>query len=86
MLTQDKQVDFVQEDGSVVKNIISDSGEGGDANLHMTYAFEMDFPAIQEGTKEAEAQLAKMKGTARMAVEKSIETIRAMVGDGRIAK
>jgi hypothetical protein len=79
-------VDFVQEDGSVVKNIVSDNGAGGDENLHMTYAFEMDFPQIEDGSKEAEAQLSKMKGTARMAVEKSIDTIRAMVGDGRIAK
>jgi hypothetical protein len=55
-------VDFQQEDGSVVKNIISDSGEGGAENLHMTYAFEMDFPQFEEGSEGAEKQLCKMKG------------------------
>jgi hypothetical protein len=75
----------VQEDGSVIKNIVSDSGEGGKENLHLSYAFEMDFPKLEEGSKEAEEQLKKSKGTARMAVDKSIETIRQMVIDGRIA-
>ncbi|KAH5053924.1 hypothetical protein HBH96_145940 [Parastagonospora nodorum] len=74
-------VDFEQEDGSVVKNVISD---GADGALYMTYAFEFRFPDLREGSAEAEAQREKLKGTSKMAVEKSIETIRQMVLDGRI--
>ncbi|OAK96007.1 DUF1857-domain-containing protein [Phaeosphaeriaceae sp. SRC1lsM3a] len=77
-------VDFIQEDGTTVKNIISASGPGGDENLHMTYVFEFDFPQLEEGSEAANAQLEKVQGNARMAVEKSIETIREMVLDGRI--
>jgi hypothetical protein len=49
-----------------------------------TYAFEFNFPNVEEGSKEAEEQMKKLKGTSKMAVEKSIETIRQMVVDGRI--
>lgn len=46
-------VDFEQEDGSVIRNIISDGGEGEGA-VYLTFAFEMRFPELQEGGKEAE--------------------------------
>jgi hypothetical protein len=46
----------------VVKNIVSD-GPSGEANdLHMTYAFEFNFPHIEEGSDEAKEQLKKLKG------------------------
>jgi hypothetical protein len=77
-------VDFQQEDGSIVKNIISDGASGEAKDLHMTYAFEFNFPNVEEGSEEAEEQMKKLKGTSKMAVEKSIETIRHMVIDGRI--
>ena len=54
------QVDFEQEDGSHVRNIIAD-GAGGDEDLYMTYAFEFRFPHLQEGSPEAEEQLQKVK-------------------------
>ena len=55
-------VDFVQEDGTTVRNIISESGEGGDANLYMTYVFEFDFPHLEDGSEGAKAQYLKVKG------------------------
>jgi hypothetical protein len=55
-------VDFTQEDGTVIKNIISDSGDGGDENLHMTYVFEVDFPHIKAGSEEEKEQVKKLKG------------------------
>ncbi|KAH7085100.1 hypothetical protein BKA63DRAFT_559750 [Paraphoma chrysanthemicola] len=77
-------VDFVQEDGSVIKNIVSDGPGGGVEDLQMTYAFEFNLPKIEEGSAEASAELKRLKGMSKMAVEKSIDTIRQMVIDGRI--
>jgi hypothetical protein len=79
-----KQVDFIQENNTVIKNIISAGPSLQDDDLHMTYAFELDYPGLEEGSVEAEAEAEKMTGMAKMAVEKSIQTIRAMVVDGRI--
>lgn len=59
----------MQEDGTVIKNIISDSGDGGDENLHMTYVFEFDFPGIEEGSEEEKVQLGKMKGVSVVSEE-----------------
>ena len=56
-----KQVDFEQEDGSHVRNIVSDGPSGDLDDLHMTYAFEFRFPHIQDGSPEAEEQLQKLK-------------------------
>ncbi|KAJ4365306.1 hypothetical protein N0V83_008926 [Neocucurbitaria cava] len=77
-------VDFQQEDGSHVRNIISDGSSGDLDDLHMTYAFEFRFPKIEEGSKEADEQLKKLKETSKKAVESSIDAIRQMVIDGRI--
>jgi hypothetical protein len=66
MLTAHPKVDFQQEDGSVVKNIISDGASGEDKDLYMTYAFEFNFPGMEEGSKEAEEQMKKLKGVSHM--------------------
>lgn len=78
------KVDFHQEDGTTIKNIISAGSSLEDGDLHMTYAFELSYPGLEEGSKGLEEQVTKMRGMSKVAVEKSIETIRAMVGDGRI--
>ncbi|KAF1850002.1 DUF1857-domain-containing protein [Cucurbitaria berberidis CBS 394.84] len=77
-------VDFEQEDGSHVRNLISNGSSGGLDDLHMTYAFEFIFPHIQEGSPEAEKELQKVKSLSKQAVESSIDAIRQMVIDGRI--
>lgn len=50
----------------------------------MTYMFEFNLPHVQEGSEEKEKEVKKLKGMAKMAVEKSIETIRGMVKEGKI--
>lgn len=77
-------VEFKQEDGSIIRNLISDGPGGTVEDLHMTYMFEWIFPKLEEGSVEAEEQLKKSKAMAKMAVDGSINTIREMVKDGRI--
>lgn len=50
----------------------------------MTYMFEFSLPSVQHGSEEMQKEVTRLKGMAKMAVDKSIETIRAMVKDGRI--
>jgi hypothetical protein len=65
VLTRAK-VDFKQEDGTVIRNIISDSGDADVKNLHMTYVFELNYPHIAEGTEEEAQEVKKMKGVSRL--------------------
>ncbi|KAJ2903518.1 hypothetical protein MKZ38_009740 [Zalerion maritima] len=49
-------VDFVQRDGSTVKNVLSDgapSEEGGESTLWMTYVFEWRHDGVAEGGEQA---------------------------------
>ncbi len=61
-------------------------GAGGADDLYMTYMFEFSLPDIKEGSEELEKERQRLKAMAKMAVEKSIETIREMVKDGRIGE
>ena len=56
------KVDFHQEDGTLIKNIISNGPSMDDGDLHMTYCFEFDWPHIEEGSAEAEKEVEKMTG------------------------
>jgi hypothetical protein len=76
-------VDFEQEDGTHVRNVISDGSDGG---LYMTYMFEFKMDHLEEGSEKAESERLRLKGMAKGAVESSIEAIREMVRDGRIKK
>jgi hypothetical protein len=76
-------VDFEQEDGTHIRNVISE-GAGGEADLYMTYMFEFALPHIEEGSEDAEKEEKRLKGMAKGAVESSIDAIREMVKDGRI--
>jgi hypothetical protein len=51
------QVDFEQESGAHIRNVISES----DAGLNMTYMFEIRQPDVQEG-EAAEKELSRFKG------------------------
>ncbi|KAF2625312.1 DUF1857-domain-containing protein [Macroventuria anomochaeta] len=77
-------VDFEQEDGTHIRNVVSDGPSGEESDLQISYMFEINLPHIQDGTEEKEKEVKKLKGMAKMAVEKSIDTIREMVKDGRI--
>ena len=78
------QVDFNQENGSTISNVISDGPSGTDADLHMTYVFEWLNPEIDEDSTEVTELRARYKGMAKMGVDKSIESIRRMVKEGII--
>ncbi|CBX91847.1 hypothetical protein LEMA_P045530.1 [Plenodomus lingam JN3] len=77
-------IDFEQQDGSHIRNIISTGSSGSPTDLYMTYTFEFKFPDLQRGSDEAHRQLGKLKEMAQKAVDMSIDAIRAMVLDGRI--
>ncbi|KAH6639353.1 hypothetical protein C7974DRAFT_388308 [Boeremia exigua] len=77
-------VDFEQEDGTHIRNVVSDGPSGEETDLHMTYMFEFSLPEVKAGSEEQEKEVKRLKGMAKMAVEKSIDTIREMVRDGRI--
>ncbi|KAK4164612.1 hypothetical protein QBC43DRAFT_45582 [Cladorrhinum sp. PSN259] len=69
------RVHFLQEDGTKIGNYVS---EGQDGGLWMTYMFEW---RVGEGEEKVEG---RFKETAKMAVEKSIETIRNLVREGKL--
>ncbi|KAL1836852.1 hypothetical protein VTJ49DRAFT_4585 [Mycothermus thermophilus] len=69
------RVDFEQEDGTRIGNYVSEGPEG---ELYMTYVFEWRVPGVKVGSEEAKALEARYRKTARMAVEGSINTIRAI--------
>jgi hypothetical protein len=80
------QIDFHQPNGSTITNTISEGPKGAaEGDLLMTYTFEWYHPEIdaKDTAKVAEQREAHMK-TAVMAVEKSIESIRRMVVEGKI--
>ncbi|KIV77983.1 hypothetical protein PV11_09754 [Exophiala sideris] len=75
------KVEFHQPNGSTVQNVVSEDAEG---NLFMTYTFEWLHPELEGDEAGLAAAKDKEFNVAKMAVNKSIETIREMVKDGRI--
>jgi hypothetical protein len=78
------QVDFYQEDRSVISNIISDGPGGTDKDLYMTYVFEWLRPKVEAGSEKEKELRAEYEKMAKMAVESSIGSIRRMVVAGEI--
>ncbi|KAK7932189.1 hypothetical protein PG985_002901 [Apiospora marii] len=74
------RVDFRQEDGSTISNVVSRDPRG---ELVMTYVFEWRHPGVEE-EMEVEGLRESHWKTAKMAVEGSINTIRRLVKDGEI--
>ncbi|KAF2677240.1 DUF1857-domain-containing protein [Lentithecium fluviatile CBS 122367] len=81
---EDCWVDFQQDDGTHIRNIVSDGPSGDESDLHMTYMFEFRFPHIEANSAEAEKEKTRLKAMSKKAVESSIDVIREMVKDGRI--
>ncbi|KAH7009872.1 hypothetical protein EDB80DRAFT_892003 [Ilyonectria destructans] len=75
------RVDFHQEDGSNVANIVS---KGPDGELLMTYSFGWRHPDIAEGSEEAKKIEENYWKMSKIAVEGSINTIRRLVTEGEI--
>ncbi|KAF7547044.1 hypothetical protein G7Z17_g8004 [Cylindrodendrum hubeiense] len=75
------RVDFHQEDGSIINNIIS---EGPDEQLFLTYSFAWQHPGVSKESEEAHKLKETHQRVAKMAVDKSIVTLRRLVTDGEI--
>ncbi|ETS86877.1 hypothetical protein PFICI_00705 [Pestalotiopsis fici W106-1] len=75
------RVDFEQDNGSFISNIVS---KGPDGELLMTYSFAWAHPDLADGSPEVEKLEADHWKTAKIAVEGSINTIRRLVNDKTI--
>ncbi|RMZ78134.1 hypothetical protein DV738_g4015, partial [Chaetothyriales sp. CBS 135597] len=77
------KVEFHQNNGSNVQNIIS-QGAGGPEDLYMTYTFEWQHPELEGKDEELEQKKKQEENMAKTAVESTIKVMREMVKDGRI--
>jgi len=73
------RVTFVQPDGSIINNIIS---EGASGELYMTYTFEWRHPGASEA--ELGMLLEKEKRMSKMAVEETIVAMKQLAREGKI--
>ena len=77
------KVEFHQDDGSKVMNIVSE-GAGGVADLYMTYCFEWLHPEL-EGDQQGQKDRYKFEhAMAKTAVESTIISMREMVKRGKL--
>ncbi|KAL4866483.1 hypothetical protein BDV12DRAFT_172685 [Aspergillus spectabilis] len=76
---EDSRVDFVQPDGSLVSNVVS---EGAGGELYMTYVFEWRHPSI--GEEEKRELFEKERKMSKLAVEGTIAVIRGLVEGGKL--
>ncbi|KAK2737125.1 hypothetical protein FQN57_000464 [Myotisia sp. PD_48] len=76
---EDCRVDFIQPNGSLVSNVISE-GEGGE--LYMTYVFEWRHPDV---SKEEHLTLRqKEKDMSELAVKGTIDAMRTLAKNGKL--
>ncbi|KAH8658058.1 hypothetical protein BX600DRAFT_514580 [Xylariales sp. PMI_506] len=75
------RVDFEQEDGSRISNVIS---KGPAGELMLTYVFEWRHPELEQGSEKAVEVEDRLWKTAKMAVDSSIKTIRNLVEKAEI--
>jgi hypothetical protein len=78
------QVDFHQPNGATITNIISDGTSLDPTDLNMTYVFEWRHPEAEKGSDKEKELLELHRKGAKMAVDKSLESIRRMVEDGSL--
>ncbi|KAL2827383.1 DUF1857-domain-containing protein [Aspergillus cavernicola] len=76
---EDCRVDFVQPDGSLVSNVVS---EGAGGELYMTYVFEWRHAGASKG--ELLELYEKEKKMSQMAVEGTIAVMRELVQSGKL--
>ncbi|KAL5324798.1 hypothetical protein ACEPPN_005916 [Leptodophora sp. 'Broadleaf-Isolate-01'] len=76
---EDCRVDFIQPNGSLISNVVSEGAEG---ELYMTYIFEWRHPGISE--EELKALCQKEKKMSKMAVEETITVLRELVNSGKL--
>jgi hypothetical protein len=73
-----QKVDFIQPNGAVITNTVSDGPGMTENDLNMTYTFNW---AYEEEHKKLETQ---HRNGAKMAVHKSIEALRRMGAAGEL--
>ena len=66
----------------MISNIVSVGA--APEELYLTFTFEVIFPDLEEGSQEEEEKRKVQEKMGMQAVEHTIQTIRAMVKDGRI--
>ncbi len=79
-----KQVDFYEPTGAVITNMVSDGPNMTDEELQMTYFFEWLHPDVEAGSEQLAFLTKQHKMRGKMSVEKSIESIRKMVSEGKL--
>lgn len=81
----DSQVDYHQENGSLITNIISAGPSGKPEDVYMTFAFDWLHPELEdEDGEEARKLKERHQRVAKMAVHTTIDTIRRLVQEGQI--
>ncbi|PGH15379.1 hypothetical protein AJ80_05563 [Polytolypa hystricis UAMH7299] len=76
---EDIRVDFVQPDGSLISNVVSEDADG---ELYLTYIFEWRHPGVSK--EELLALREKEKKTSKLAVEGTITVLRELVKSGKL--
>lgn len=64
--------------------MVSDGPEMTDEDLHMTYFFEWLHPGLEAGSDKEKELTEEHRKRGKMSVDKSIESIRKMVMEGKL--
>lgn len=80
-----EQVDFIQPNGAVITNTVSDGPGMSENDYHMTYTFNWIYDDVAEGSEEHKKLELQHRNGAKMAVHKSIEALRRMGAAGELS-
>ncbi|RDW70379.1 hypothetical protein BP5796_08776 [Coleophoma crateriformis] len=75
------KVNFLQEDGSMIQNIVS---EGENGEMFLTYVFEWFRDDVKAGSEEEQKMKTQYAPMARTAVHGTLDTVRKMAQDGKL--
>jgi hypothetical protein len=79
-----QKVDFIQPNGAVITNTVSDGPGMTENDLNMTYTFDWAYDNVTEGSEEHKKLETQHRNGAKMAVHKSIEALRRMGAAGEL--
>ena len=79
-----QKVDFIQPNGAVITNTVSDGPGMTENDYHMTYTFNWIYDDVAEGSEEHKKLELQHRNGAKMAVHKSIEALRRMGAAGEL--
>ena len=77
-------MNFIQPDGAVITNTVSDGPSMTEHDYNMTYTFEWRYPNVTEGSEEHQKLQKSTVDGAKMAVHSSIEAMRKMAAAGEL--